>query len=179
MRIHEYEPGDIKFQAALMREHAHYYTGPAFKTKPLEKTPDSPPVKTREKVKITKPGPYWNHNRAIIEATCHAFDLKPKQIFRKSRVHILLRARGMVYYLMRTRTKQTFPQIAMQFAKDHSTIVSAVNNVKADKWGDAHMADDINAHIDKMYQAYLKTDIKCPPATQGCVGSYPPCSGEM
>lgn len=68
--------------------------------------------------------------REIVKSVSDYFDLPPHEIFKKHRPQNAVRARNMVFYLARTMTNASYPQIGSYMKRDHTTVIYGVNKTK-------------------------------------------------
>ena len=76
------------------------------------------------------------HNRQvtakrIIKLVANYFDIKSSDIKGPSRAHAISKPRQIAMYLARKHTNASFPQLGREFAKDHSTVITAHRKMTA------------------------------------------------
>lgn len=69
--------------------------------------------------------------RLIIKAVCEHYNIKPYELNEDIRSHNYVRARHMTFYLARTMTNASFPQIGKFLNKDHTTVINGYHRMKS------------------------------------------------
>ena len=69
--------------------------------------------------------------RLIIKAVCEHYHIKPYELNEDIRSHNYVRARHMTFYLARTMTNASFPQIGKFLNKDHTTVINGYQRMRS------------------------------------------------
>jgi chromosomal replication initiation ATPase DnaA len=68
--------------------------------------------------------------RMIVKEVCDHYHIKPYEINADIRMRRYVEARWMTFYLAKTMTNASFPQIGSFLNKDHSTVVHGYHRMK-------------------------------------------------
>jgi len=80
----------------------------------------------------------------IVEKVSAAFDLSATELMSQSRLRGVLRARQVAMYLARELTGLSYPQLAIAFGRDHTTVLHACRKMETEMANDATLSGRVN-----------------------------------
>jgi hypothetical protein len=93
---------------------------------------------------------------AVIAACCGGFRCDRDAFFKQDRSAPLPTARGLAAEIMRRRFGWSFPRIARELRRDHSSVIHMIRRLERGKQRDRHLAErcnDIEAAFDSAMRA--------------------------